>query len=116
MELLFLECIHIWSFFTQLFDLHLYPPFVLNIWTSWLPSLNSNQRMLWDLFSRAIISNIWLERNIGIFQSLTLPFHNVLFNITNMLLSWFFTALDPQQQTLKEASHMIKRSLDFIKA
>lgn len=60
----FIECEYlelIWSFFNQLLELQLLTLLVTRIWTSWLPSLNSNQRTLWDLISRAIVWNIWLE-------------------------------------------------------
>lgn len=70
--------------------------------------------MLWDLISRAIVWNIWLERNIRVFQLLALLFNTVIIKIAHMLLSWCSTILDSHQQTLSEASERIKRSLNFM--
>ncbi|XP_039123619.1 uncharacterized protein LOC120260245 [Dioscorea cayenensis subsp. rotundata] len=71
-------------------------------------------RHIWDLISRTILWNIWLERNSRIFQLKALPSYIVIFRSANMLLSWLSTDSDSHLQPNTDASQKIKRSLNFL--
>lgn len=66
-----------------------------------------------DIQSRAIMWNIWLERNNCIFHLLAFPYYTMIIKIANLLLYWFLAATNPQHQSLNEASQRINRSLNF---
>ncbi|XP_039120377.1 uncharacterized protein LOC120256778 [Dioscorea cayenensis subsp. rotundata] len=104
---LFIDCEfskRIWAFFYHSLDSSSLPQSIPYLWTSWIPSLAPQSQPLWDLVSRAILWNIWLERNSRIFQLLALPQLSTIFKTVNMLLSWFPTVADRHQQSLTEAS------------
>lgn len=75
----------IWCFF-QIFELHSSPLSISKIWTDWIPFLHSQNRILWDLSSRAIMWNIWLERNNSLFPFIVSPYF-IMIKIANILLS-----------------------------
>lgn len=52
----------------QVLNLYSHPKSLSKVWTSWIPALDILHRILWDLISRAICWNIWLERNNLNFQ------------------------------------------------
>lgn len=80
-EHIFFNCYfseRIWFFFKQILDLQASLTSIATLWTSWIPSLNSKIRILWDLISRALIWNIWLDRNNWIFNLSILNFNSII--------------------------------------
>lgn len=109
---LFLDCVfskRICSFFLQMFETHSFPYSTSEIWTAWITFLDFQNRPLWDLIARAIMWNLWLERNNPIFQFLTLPSYSIMIKITNMLLFWFLATTNNH-----EVSQKNNCSLNFI--
>lgn len=104
----------IWHFFKQNFGLHSHPRSISDVWTTWILSLQDLQRLCWDLLSRAIFWNLWLERNHHIFELHSLTPHSVISKITYMLLAWIFAARDPSQRFLGNSIQKLRRSIDFL--
>ena len=106
----------IWHFFGQILDLQSHPQSLLEVWTSWIPSIESQQQLLWDLLSRAIFWSIWFERNNRIFNLNVLSPISIIIKAIHLLLAWIFAARDPHQHFPSDSLQNLRRSLDFLSA
>lgn len=103
----------IWSHFGQLFGLRESPYSLTELWGNWRSSISKSIRVCWDMLIRAIIWNIWLERNARIFNFTCASSNSIVAKIVHMVLLWFNAVPDSKRAKLEEPMQKIKRSLEF---
>ncbi|XP_039140503.1 uncharacterized protein LOC120277716 [Dioscorea cayenensis subsp. rotundata] len=106
----------IWAFYVNNLHLLTAPISLDQVWITWIPSLEAHRRTFWDLLTRAIFWNIWLERNNRIFNLAFLSTTAILFKISHMLIDWCSAARDPTLHVSSDSIQSVKRSLDFLSA
>lgn len=79
----------IWSHFGQLFGLRESPYSLTELWGNLRSSISKSIRVCWDMLIRAIIWNIWLERNARIFNFTCASSNSIVAKIVHMVLLWF---------------------------
>lgn len=77
---------NIWNFFGQLLGLSRVPRSLVDLWGDWRKNIKKSLIFLWDLLTRAITWNLWLERNACIFSCICNPTVTIISKIAHMLL------------------------------
>lgn len=104
----------IWNSLIPIFRLPSPPQSVHALWGSWRPKLSSHVRDAGDLIIRALMWNIWLERNARIFRDTYSACKSVLCKCIHMFLLWLNAVPDKKKPRLEDSAVSAKRSLDFL--
>lgn len=104
---------HLWLFFGQLLGGCRAPQSLKDLWGDWRKHLKKPLIPFWDWLTRAIIWNIWLERNNRIFSAICLSTIAIISKIVHMIQLWFVAAPDSKKARLEEPMAKVNRSLEF---
>lgn len=74
-------------------------------------------RIMCDLVVKALVCNVWFDRNDCIFNANVCPVHDIILKIDCMLLFWFSSVLDSGHAKLDDSiisMACIRRSLELL--
>lgn len=109
----FLFAIQIQDHFHQSLALRDLPTSLSDFWGPWRSRLREGTKEAWDTLSRALIWNVWFERNKRILDDCFFSSMFVFFKVSHMFILWMFVAHEQKRQKLEESAHAVKRSLEF---
>ncbi|XP_039136892.1 uncharacterized protein LOC120274393 [Dioscorea cayenensis subsp. rotundata] len=106
--------IRLWNFLTSTFRLPSFPRSVQDLWERWRPKLPNSVRDVGHLISRALLWNVWLERNARIFRESFSAHSIILRKIIHMFLLWVDAVPESKKARFNEPTATAKHSLDFL--
>lgn len=108
-----LHIMHLGTLWSKL-GLTYLPNSLTNVWSLWRAHFRGLMKDTWDALAKAILWNVWLEKNMRVFNSYFLSSHTLIFKITYMFIFWVYTTLECKRQRLDECVQIVKRNLEFI--